>query len=33
MHFMTASKYLNTTVQKAFVDGVSGCTEHHIQLL
>ena len=30
---MTASGYLNTTVQKAFVDGVSGCTEHHFKLL
>ena len=31
--FMIANGYLNTTVQKAFVDGVSGCTEHHIKLL
>ena len=33
MQFMTANGYLNTTVQKAFVDGVSGCTEHHVKLL
>ena len=31
--FMTANGYLNTSVQKAFVDGVSGCTEHHFKLL
>ena len=31
--FMIANGYLNTAVQKAFVDGVSGCTEHHIKLL
>ena len=30
---MIANDYLNTAVQKAFVDGVSGCTEHHIKLL
>ena len=33
MSFMTANGYLNTTVQKAFVDGISGCTEHHVKLL
>ena len=31
--FMIANGYLNTAVQKAFVYGVSGCTEHHIKLL
>ena len=31
--FMIGNGYLNTTTQKAFVDGVSGCTEHHIKLL
>ena len=31
--FMIANGYLNTAVQKAFVDGDSGCTEHHIKLL
>ena len=31
--FMIANGYLNTALQKAFVDGVSGCTEHHIKLL
>ena len=31
--FMIANGYLNTTVQKAFVDGISGCTEHHVKLL
>ena len=24
---------ISTTVQKAFVDGVPGCTEHHLRLL
>ena len=33
MYFMSANKYLNTTIQKAFIDGISGCTEHHIKLL
>ena len=33
MTYMRANNYLNTTVQKAFVDGVPGCTEHHIKLL
>ena len=33
MTYMRANKYLNTVVQKAFVDGVPGCTEHHIKLL
>ena len=30
---MIAYVYLNTTVQKAFIDGISGCTEHHVKLL
>ncbi len=30
---MRTNNYLNTAVQKAFVDGVPGCTEHHIKLL
>ena len=31
--YMLDNRYLNTTVQKAFVDGVPGCTEHHLRLL
>ena len=30
---MMAYGYLNNTVQKDFVNGISGCTEHHIKLL
>lgn len=30
---MIANGYLNTAVQKAFVDGVLGCNEHHVKLL
>ena len=30
---MLDNRYLNTRVQKAFVDGVPGCTEHHLKLL
>ena len=33
MNYMLDNRYLNTTVQKAFVDGVPGCTEHHLKLL
>ena len=33
MTYMRTNNYLNTAVQKAFVDGVPGCTEHHIKLL
>ena len=33
LHYMTSNNYLNTTIQKAFVDGIPGCTEHHIKLL
>ena len=30
---MITNKYLNTRTQKAFVDGIAGCTEHHFKLL
>ena len=33
LSYMTENKYLNTSVQKAFIDGVPGCTEHHLKLL
>ena len=33
MSYMVGNNYLNTAVQKAFVDGVPGCTEHHLKLL
>jgi hypothetical protein len=33
MTYMLENKYLNTAVQKAFVDGLPGCTEHHLKLL
>jgi hypothetical protein len=33
MAYMLDNKYLNTAVQKAFVDGIPGCTEHHLKLL
>ena len=33
MNYMRDNCYLNTTVQKAFMDGVPGCTEHHLKLL
>ena len=33
MAYMRGNSYLNTNIQKAFVDGVPGCTEHHIKLL
>ena len=32
-HFMVSNGYLNTTIQKAFVDGIPGCSEHHLKLL
>ena len=28
-----SNKYLNTNIQKAFMDGIPGCTEHYIKLL
>ena len=31
--FMIDNGYLNTSIQKAFVDGIPGCTEHHLKLL
>ena len=33
MKYMLDNRYLNTTVQKAFVDGVPRCTQHHLKLL
>ena len=33
MDYMVSNKYLNTSIQKAFVDGVPGCTKHHVKLL
>ena len=33
LSYMLENKYLNTSVQKAFIDGVPGCTEHHLKLL
>ena len=30
---MVSNGYLNTTIQKAFVDGVPGCSDHHLKLL
>ena len=30
---MLSNGYLDTSTQKAFVDGISGCTEHHLKLL
>ena len=32
MLFMTGNGYLDTTTQKAFVEGVPGCAEHHFKL-
>ena len=32
-HFMVSNGYLNTSIQKAFVDGIPGCSEHHLKLL
>ena len=33
LSYMMENLYLNTPVQKAFIDGVPGCTEHHLKLL
>ena len=33
LSYMLDNHYLNTSVQKAFVDGIPGCTEHHVKLL
>ena len=32
-HNVTINKYMNITIQKAFIAGISRCTEHHIKLL
>ena len=33
LSYMLSNHYLDTSTQKAFVDGISGCTEHHLKLL
>lgn len=33
LSYMMKNQYLNTSVQKAFVDGVPGCTECYLKLL
>ena len=33
LSFMVSNNFLNTATQKAFIDGVPGCTEHHLKLL
>ena len=33
LSYMQGNGYLDTSTQKAFVDGISGCTEHHLKLL
>ena len=33
LHYMTTNRYVDTNIQKAFIDGISGCTEHHVKLL
>ena len=32
-HFMVRNGYLNASIQKAFVDGIPGCSEYHLKLL
>lgn len=32
-HFMVSNGYLNTSIQKAFVDVIHGYSEHHLKLL
>ena len=32
MCFLTSNNYIYTATEKAFIEGVSGCTEHHIKL-
>ena len=32
-HFMVSNGYLNTSIQKAFVNGIPSCSEHHLKLL
>ena len=31
--FMVSNNYFNTATQKAFINGVPGCSEHHLKLL
>ena len=33
LSYMLDNNYLNTATQKAFIDGVPGCSEHHLKLL
>ena len=33
LSYMMENRYLNTSVQNAFIDNVPGCTEHHLKLL
>ena len=33
LSFMMSNNFLNTATQKAFIDGVIGCSEHHLKLL
>ena len=33
LSYLLENKYLNTSVQKAFIDGVPGCAEHYLKLL
>ena len=33
LSFMVSNNFLNTATQKAFIDGVPGCSEHHLKLL
>ena len=32
VHFMTSNNYIVTATQKAFIEGVPGCTEHQFKL-
>jgi hypothetical protein len=32
LSYMISNSFLDTTTQKAFVDGIPGCTEHHLRL-
>ena len=33
LSFMVSNNFLNTATHKAFIDGVPGCSEHHLKLL
>ena len=33
LSYVVNNKFLNTATQKAFINGVPGCTEHHLKLL